>query len=104
MPLAAYKKIVDDYFANEGNKPFSVMECCDAMGIASDTLRAWEGGDEKAFAALAKRVKTKVAAGWEKGEVSPSLAMFLYKSYFGGEDGEGQVPLEIVLRVESNGA
>lgn len=104
MKLSTYARRCEGYFSNEDNRPFSILESCDAMGIDYETLRDWECGGDKDFAALARRVKTRVAAGWEKGELTASMATYLHKSYIGEERQRAEGPLEIVVRVESDGA
>jgi hypothetical protein len=104
VKLATYARRCESYFANTDNRPFSILEACDAMGIDYETLRAWEIGEDAQFAALARRVKTRVAAGWEKGELTASMATYLHKSYIGEERRETEGPLEIVVRVEGDGA
>jgi hypothetical protein len=57
VKLATYARRCESYFANTDNRPFSILEACDAMGIDYETLRAWEIGEDAQFAALARRVK-----------------------------------------------
>jgi hypothetical protein len=73
--------MIDNYFADEGNKPYSILELCAELNICKDTWNEWEKNQEKGFSDLIKRAKLKVAAGWEKGALNPALSIFLLKNH-----------------------
>lgn len=84
-PLAI-RRLADEYFENKANRPFSMLEVCEFVGIDYTTLHKWDVGADKVFSSLAKSIKQRVAACWEKGEVSPTLATFLMKTYMGYQE------------------
>jgi hypothetical protein len=75
------KQRLEDYFADEGHKPFSILEICSELGISKETWNEWEHNQVKGFSDLIKGAKMKVAAGWEKGAVNPALSIFLLKNH-----------------------
>lgn len=101
MPKKPYRLLCETYFKNTDNQPYSIQEACAAMDIDYATLLSWETGKDKSLRTLARQAKQRVAAGWEKGEISPSLAAFLLKSYMGLSERPDTPaePLEITVRV-----
>lgn len=91
------EQIVEGYFEDPANRPYSMLELCSILGVDYDTLCLWERGTNKRLAALARQSKQKIAACWEKGELPAVLATHLLKQYFG--EGQGERKLEINVKV-----
>jgi hypothetical protein len=73
--------IIDDYFVNKANMPYSILEICAVLGITRETWNEWEHNEDKGFSDIIKRAKYRVASGWEKGALNPALSIFLLKNH-----------------------
>jgi hypothetical protein len=93
--VSAWNRRANAYFSDPQNRPFSMQEVCLALGVDYKTLCGWETGPDEKLATLARQVRARVAAGWEKGEVSASLAALMLKTY-GEPDAGGQAQADAV--------
>ncbi|MEG2204764.1 MAG: hypothetical protein RRY21_06350 [Oscillospiraceae bacterium] len=89
------------YFDREENRPYSMQELLAALGVDYATLCGWEAGEDPALAKLSREVRARVAAEWEKGQMTASLATYLHRYYLGGAAQPAQEPegLELTVRV-----
>lgn len=101
--LQKLEQTANDYFI-EANKPFSMQEICQLLDVSFQTLSEWEASDNKQVASFARSVKARVAAGWEKGELSAGLCSYLHKAYFSEQDYSEDRPLDITIRICDDGA
>lgn len=95
--LRRLSALAEGYFADEDNQPYSMQEICALLGVCHDRLLDWERGRDAGPAALARSIRARVAAGWEKGRLPAGLATYLHRRYFGEEEPDGR--LEVTVRV-----
>lgn len=97
------RRLAEGYFVEE-NKPYSMQELCAVLDVSFATLCAWENGSDGELSSFARTVKARVAATWEKGELSAGLCSYLHKAYLVGEEQGGEQPLDITIRIADDGA
>ncbi len=87
------------YFNNEDNKPYSILEICDKLSISPKVLKEWYFLEPSPKRTLAEKIMNRIGAGWEKGEISSTLANTLIKQYdWRGQDGDSEI-ITINIRV-----
>ena len=93
---------IDNYFANPDNKPYSVLELCSELDICYETWSSYSRDDNHPFSEIIKKAKSKIASGWEKGHLHPSLSIFLLKNHLGYID-QPQQPQQQPITIQLNG-
>lgn len=80
------EKKLEEYFSDEKNRPYSILEICEFLNISWETWKRWEANPKEAHSELLKKAKLRVAKEWEKGKVPIPLAIFLLKNHLGYTD------------------
>ena len=105
-PLSLYTK-TNEYFEDEGNRPYSRYDLCGFLGITMDEFTAYAKSKTAGYADIIRLADTKIIASIEKGDMSPSLATFLLKSMTAySEQGTAETgaekdesPVEVIIKV-----